>query len=136
MSKINVPTEIDSTRKRGDGTALSLSHSGACQIACTPNTTPVTLAHTDCITMCLYHQVLTMAPGLAQLEIVPFRVAAYNKVKGAMDFFDPSKKEDYEFISGTRMRHMARNGITPPDGFMAPRAWDIMVAYYTSLANK
>ncbi|XP_067927834.1 bifunctional 3'-phosphoadenosine 5'-phosphosulfate synthase-like [Watersipora subatra] len=81
-------------------------------------------------------KVLTMAPGLAQLEIVPFRVAAYNKVKGAMDFFDPSKKEDYEFISGTRMRHMARNGITPPDGFMAPRAWDIMVAYYTSLANK
>ncbi|KAF5890616.1 Bifunctional 3'-phosphoadenosine 5'-phosphosulfate synthase 1, partial [Clarias magur] len=34
-------------------------------------------------------KVLTMAPGLISLEIVPFRVAAYNKVKKAMDFYDP-----------------------------------------------
>ncbi|KAF4522956.1 hypothetical protein B566_EDAN009546 [Ephemera danica] len=38
-------------------------------------------------------RVLSMAPGLAGLEILPFRVAAYNKVKGAMDFFDPKNKE-------------------------------------------
>ena len=74
-----------------------------------------------------------MAPGMNQLEIVPFRVAAYNKVKRAMDFFDPSKKEDFEFISGTKMRGMARNGLTPPDGFMAPKAWKIMCDYYQSL---
>lgn len=49
-----------------------------------------------------------MAPGLTQLEIVPFRVAAYNKKKGAMDFFDPERKEDYEFISGTRYK-ISRN---------------------------
>ncbi len=41
-----------------------------------------------------------MAPGLTQLEIVPFKVAAYNKKKGQMDFFDPGEKEDFEFISG------------------------------------
>ena len=47
-------------------------------------------------------QVLTMAPGLGQFEIVPFRVAAYNKVSKKMDFFNPERKEDYDFISGTR----------------------------------
>jgi len=47
-----------------------------------------------------FQQVLTMAPGLTQLEIVPFKVAAYNKKEQKMTFFDPSKKEDFEFISG------------------------------------
>ena len=46
-------------------------------------------------------QVLSMAPGLQQLEIVPFKVAAYNKKKRQMDFYDEEKHEDYEFISGT-----------------------------------
>lgn len=81
-------------------------------------------------------QVLTMAPGLTQLEIVPFRVAAYNKVKSAMDFYDPNKKEDFEFISGTKMRGMARNGVTPPEGFMAPTAWKVMCDYYQSLPKQ
>uniref|UniRef100_A0A8C5AF94 3'-phosphoadenosine 5'-phosphosulfate synthase 1 n=1 Tax=Gadus morhua TaxID=8049 RepID=A0A8C5AF94_GADMO len=36
-------------------------------------------------------KVLTMAPGLITLEIVPFKVAAYNKVKKAMDFYEPKK---------------------------------------------
>lgn len=36
-------------------------------------------------------KVLTMAPGLITLEIVPFKVAAYNKIKRAMDFYDPKK---------------------------------------------
>uniref|UniRef100_A0A8C7TCW9 3'-phosphoadenosine 5'-phosphosulfate synthase 1 n=2 Tax=Oncorhynchus mykiss TaxID=8022 RepID=A0A8C7TCW9_ONCMY len=36
-------------------------------------------------------KVLTMAPGLITLEIVPFKVAAYNKAKRAMDFYDPKK---------------------------------------------
>ena len=77
-----------------------------------------------------------MAPGLNQLEIVPFRVAAYNTRKRAMDFFDPEKKEEFEFISGTKMRKMAREGTNPPDGFMAPKAWKIMVEFYQSLAQK
>ena len=41
-----------------------------------------------------------MAPGLTQLEVVPFKVAAYNKKQGQMDFYDPSQHEDFEFISG------------------------------------
>lgn len=77
-----------------------------------------------------------MAPGLTQLEIVPFRVAAYNLKKKAMDFFDPEKREDFLFISGTRMRQMAREGITPPEGFMDPKPWQIMVDFYMSQAKK
>lgn len=49
-------------------------------------------------------RVLSMAPGLPGLEILPFKVAAYNKAKQAMDFFDPSRKDEFEFISGTKMR--------------------------------
>uniref|UniRef100_A0A671WZG1 3'-phosphoadenosine 5'-phosphosulfate synthase 1 n=1 Tax=Sparus aurata TaxID=8175 RepID=A0A671WZG1_SPAAU len=78
-------------------------------------------------------KVLTMAPGLITLEIVPFKVAAYNKVKRAMDFYDPKNHQDYDFISGTRMRKMAREGENPPDGFMAPKAWAVLKDYYKSL---
>lgn len=49
-------------------------------------------------------RVLRMAPGLDALEIIPFRVAAYDKKGKKMAFFDPSRKEDFDFISGTRMR--------------------------------
>uniref|UniRef100_A0AAZ3QY75 Uncharacterized protein n=1 Tax=Oncorhynchus tshawytscha TaxID=74940 RepID=A0AAZ3QY75_ONCTS len=78
-------------------------------------------------------KVLTMAPGLITLEIVPFKVAAYNKAKRAMDFYDPKNHQDYDFISGTRMRKMAREGQNPPEGFMAPKAWAVLVEYYQSL---
>ncbi|XP_033732217.1 bifunctional 3'-phosphoadenosine 5'-phosphosulfate synthase-like isoform X2 [Pecten maximus] len=81
-------------------------------------------------------KVLTMAPGLTQLEIVPFRVAAYNTKLKQMAFFDPDKKEDFDFISGTRMRKIAREGANPPDGFMAPRAWNVLKEYYQSLVQK
>jgi 3'-phosphoadenosine 5'-phosphosulfate synthase len=79
-------------------------------------------------------KVLTMAPGLTGLEIVPFRVAAYNLKKKAMDFFDPEHKEDFLFISGTKMRGFARSGTLPPDGFMAPSAWQVLAEYYQGLA--
>ena len=74
-----------------------------------------------------------MAPGLTQLEIIPFKVAAYDTKAHQMAFFDPSRKEDFDFISGTRMRALARSGETPPDGFMAPSAWKILADYYQSL---
>ena len=66
-------------------------------------------------------KVLSMAPGLAQLEIIPFKVAAYDTTNKQMAFFDPHRKEDFDFISGTRMRSLARAGETPPEGFMAPK---------------
>uniref|UniRef100_A0A8C4SJE0 3'-phosphoadenosine 5'-phosphosulfate synthase 1 n=1 Tax=Erpetoichthys calabaricus TaxID=27687 RepID=A0A8C4SJE0_ERPCA len=78
-------------------------------------------------------KVLTMAPGLISLEIVPFKVAAYNKTKKQMDYYDPKNHEDFDFISGTRMRKMAREGQKPPEGFMAPKAWDVLSDYYKSL---
>jgi len=79
---------------------------------------------------------LSMAPGLNQLEIIPFKVAAYNKVLKKMDFFNPEKKEDFQFISGTKMRGLARSGEYPPEGFMAPKAWDVLSNYYKSLAKQ
>ena len=45
---------------------------------------------------------------------MPFRVAAYNKAKKAMDFYDADRKDDFMFISGTKMRALARAGDTPP----------------------
>jgi 3'-phosphoadenosine 5'-phosphosulfate synthase len=49
-------------------------------------------------------KVLSMAPGLVGIEIIPFRVAAYDTKAKAMNFFDPERKADFDFISGTRMR--------------------------------
>lgn len=49
-------------------------------------------------------RVLTLAPGLSDLEIIPFRVAAYDKTKKAMDFYDSARHNDFNFISGTKMR--------------------------------
>lgn len=77
-----------------------------------------------------------MAPGLTELEIVPFRVAAYNTKEKKMTFFDPEHKEDFDFISGTRMRAIARAGELPPDGFMAPKAWQVLSDYYQSLKTQ
>merc|ERR1719167_830836 len=76
---------------------------------------------------------LAMAPGLFQLEIIPFRVAAYDKKAGAMAFFEPERKEDFDFISGTKMRSLARSGGAPPDGFMAPAAWKVLEDFYKSV---
>ncbi len=66
-----------------------------------------------------------MAPGLPRLEVVPFRVAAYNNKTKSMDYYDPDRHSDYSFISGTKMRQLARAGDTPPDGFMAQKAWKV-----------
>jgi len=81
-------------------------------------------------------QVLRMAPGLDDLEIIPFRVAAYDKSTSRMAFFDPKRKDDFEFISGTKMRTLARNAQDPPHGFMEPKAWKILAEYYQSLPKK
>ncbi|VDP14483.1 unnamed protein product [Soboliphyme baturini] len=78
-------------------------------------------------------KVLTMAPGLSSLEILPFKVAAYNKISRKMEYYDPERKEEFDFISGTRMRKLAKEGQDPPDGFMAPKAWLILSNYYRNL---
>lgn len=84
----------------------------------------------------LYHpqhgrKVLKRAPGLSDLEIIGFRVAAYDKSKGKMDFYDAERKNDFEFISGTKMRTLAKTGVSPPDGFMGIKAWKVLSEYYS-----
>ena len=59
--------------------------------------------------------------GLQHLEIIPFKVAAYDSKAKKMAFFEPERKDDFIFISGTKMRSFARNNEQPPDGFMAPK---------------
>ncbi|XP_053306004.1 bifunctional 3'-phosphoadenosine 5'-phosphosulfate synthase 2 isoform X1 [Spea bombifrons] len=78
-------------------------------------------------------KVLSMAPGLTSVEIIPFRVAAYNKTTKSMEFYDRERHNEFDFISGTRMRKLAREGENPPDGFMAPKAWKVLTDYYCSL---
>nr|XP_029119510.1 ATP sulfurylase 1, chloroplastic [Elaeis guineensis] len=75
-------------------------------------------------------KVLSMAPGLEKLNILPFKVAAYDIKKQKMDFFDPSRPKDFLFISGTKMRFLAQNREDPPDGFMCPGGWKVLVEYY------
>ncbi|CAG9854905.1 unnamed protein product [Phyllotreta striolata] len=81
-------------------------------------------------------RVLKLAPGLDSMEIIPFRVAAYDTTKKKMDFFEPDRKDEFDFISGTRMRKFAKTGENPPVGFMAPKAWEIIASYYQSLEIK
>ncbi|KAG6496360.1 ATP sulfurylase 2-like [Zingiber officinale] len=81
-------------------------------------------------------KVLSMAPGLEKLNILPFKVAAYDTVAKKMSFFDPSRVQDFLFISGTKMRTYARNGENPPDGFMCPSGWKVLVNYYQSLQHE
>lgn len=79
--------------------------------------------------------VLGMAPGLERLNILPFKVckspgcllviptcvylesfvtitcvqlqvAAYDKTQGRMAFFDPSRPQDFLFISGTKVNYL------------------------------
>lgn len=40
-------------------------------------------------------RVLNMAPGLDSLNIIKFRVAAYDKKKNKMAFFDDKRAEDF-----------------------------------------
>ena len=71
-----------------------------------------------------------MAPGLDKLNIIKFRVAAYDTKSQAMAFVDPTRKDDFINISGTQMRRLAKEGSYPPAGFMAPKAWNVLAEFY------
>ncbi|KAF8358940.1 hypothetical protein PRIPAC_93935 [Pristionchus pacificus] len=73
-----------------------------------------------------------MTSGALHHSAIPPYVAVFDN---NLAMFDPTCKADFEFISGTKMRGLARSGQTPPDGFMAPKAWDILAAYYKSIQN-
>jgi len=69
------------------------------------------------------------------VDVLPFKVAAYNKVNKRMEFFGGPgcNKDDFEFISGSRMRQMAKDGENLPPGFMSEGGWKVLAAYYKSL---
>jgi 3'-phosphoadenosine 5'-phosphosulfate synthase len=77
-----------------------------------------------------------MKQMLGGVEVLPFKVAAYNKPNQKMEFFFPgqSKNEDFDFISGSRMRAMAKNGEELPPGFMSVGGWKVLGDYYRALA--
>ena len=80
-------------------------------------------------------KLLVNSKGLLNgVDVCPFKVAAYNKKTSSMEFFGGPGcvKEDFEFISGSRMRAMAKAGETPPPGFMSPAGWEVLVEYYQS----
>lgn len=72
---------------------------------------------------------------LKDTTVIPFKVAVYNKEIKGMEYFNPDNKEKYDNISGSKMRELARNGQTLPDGFMDTKGWDVLVEYYNSLKN-
>ena len=74
-----------------------------------------------------------MTPGLSNLQIIPFKVAAYNRKLKRMTFFDELNADDFEFISGTQMRRLARAGEQLPDGFMCSKAWNVLADYYKTI---
>ena len=77
-----------------------------------------------------------MAPGLDHLKILKFKVAAYNKKTKTMAYYDEKVKDEFEFISGTKMRMIARDGNQKlPEGFMEPEAWQILAQYYQGQGN-
>eukprot|EP00448_Togula_jolla_P009511 CAMPEP_0170615572 /NCGR_PEP_ID=MMETSP0224-20130122/25411_1 /TAXON_ID=285029 /ORGANISM="Togula jolla, Strain CCCM 725" /LENGTH=651 /DNA_ID=CAMNT_0010941317 /DNA_START=1 /DNA_END=1956 /DNA_ORIENTATION=+ len=87
----------------------------------------------------IYHMwhgstMLELNPGLSGIQLLPFTFASYDKKAGKMAFFDPARKGDFESISGSKMRKMAKEGTSPPPGFMDPEGWQILAAYYQKQA--
>lgn len=52
-----------------------------------------------------------------------------------MEFFGGpgSNKDDFDFISGSRMRAMAKNNEPLPPGFMSVGGWKVLGDYYRNL---
>lgn len=79
-------------------------------------------------------KILEMTPGLQGIKIIPFRVAAISRIRNQMEFLaENCNKSEYELISGSKMRQMAREGSMPPETFMHPRAWQVLAKYYRML---
>lgn len=79
-------------------------------------------------------KILEITPGLQTVKIIPFRVAGLNKIRNRMEFIDENSiKEEFENISGSKMRQMAREGEQPPDVFMHPKAWQVISKHYQNI---
>nr|XP_008361701.1 ATP sulfurylase 1, chloroplastic-like [Malus domestica] len=60
-------------------------------------------------------KVLSMAPGLERLNILPFKLLLMIKLKAKWHFFYPSRPQDFLFISGTKRQTLTRNKENPPE---------------------
>lgn len=73
---------------------------------------------------------------LNNVEICPFKVAAYHKEHQEMEFVQPGQDNNlFDFISGSRMRGMAKNNESLPRGFMSEKGWQVLADYYRALAE-
>lgn len=70
---------------------------------------------------------------LKKMQILPFKVAVYNKEAKEMEYYNEENKSKYENISGSKMRQLARENSPLPVGFMNDKGWEILVEYYKSL---
>ncbi len=50
-----------------------------------------------------------------------------------MEFVPDGNNAGFDFVSGTRMRTMAKNNEQPPKGFMSEKGWEVLAGYYRSL---
>lgn len=101
---------------------------------------PAGIPHPDGSKQDLYEashggRVLAMAPGLDELNILKFKVASYDRTQQKMAFIDNKRKADFDHISGTKMRTLARDGMEPPQGFMGPKAWQVLAKHYQEHVN-
>lgn len=75
-----------------------------------------------------------MKDMLGGVDVLPFKVAAYHKANARMEFVLPGMpNSDFEFISGSRMRQMAKEGASLPPGFMSEGGLKVLGDYYRSL---
>ena len=73
------------------------------------------------------------------VDILPFKIAAYREKNKQMEFFGVPggpPKDEFTFISGSKMRKLAAAGQEPPEGFMSPAGWEAFSAYYQDMAKK
>ena len=52
-----------------------------------------------------------------------------------VNFYDPKRDTEFTKISGSKMRKFAREGVTPPDGYMCPTGWEVVANFYKDLAR-
>jgi 3'-phosphoadenosine 5'-phosphosulfate synthase len=70
---------------------------------------------------------------LRKMQILPFKVAVYNKESKQMEYFNEENKHKYDNISGSKMRQLAKENSPLPVGFMNDKGWEILVEYYKGL---
>jgi 3'-phosphoadenosine 5'-phosphosulfate synthase len=90
----------------------------------------------DCYDVWHGQKLLVHLKGLLNgVEVLPFKVAAYNKVAQEMQFMGlPGQNPaDFDNISGSRMREMAKNNEPLPPGFMSVGGWKVLGDYYRNL---